>query len=118
MTTLLECARCQAGLSQRDVRCPACGAPTGRGDDGFESSSLEAPTGNRYLIDNPYAVLGAVFLALAVFGIPLIWMCRAWSPAVKTILTLATLAYTALLLWLFWLVMMWVWGRLHAEGVL
>ena len=64
------------------------------------------------MIDNPYAVLAAVFFAMAILGIPLIWMCRAWSPATKAILTVVTLLYTILIFWLFWLIMVWVWGRL------
>jgi hypothetical protein len=67
---------------------------------------------SRGVIDNPYAVLGSVFLALAIFGVPLIWMCRAWTPSTKVVLTIITLLYTALLLWLFYLVMVWSWSRI------
>lgn len=83
----------------------------GHTHDALRTNSDSAPA-PRAVIDNPYAVLAAVFLATAVFGIPLIWMCRAWSPAVKGILTILTLAYTALILWLFSLVMLWCWERI------
>jgi hypothetical protein len=64
------------------------------------------------VIDNPYAVLAAVFLAMAILGVPLIWACRAWSPATKSLLTLLTIVYTALIFWLFYLAMAWSWQRI------
>jgi len=57
-------------------------------------------------------VLAAVFFAMAILGIPLIWACRAWSPTTKVVLTIVTLIYTALIFWLFYLVMAWTWGRI------
>jgi hypothetical protein len=67
------------------------------------------------VVDNPYVVLAVIFLVTGALGIPLIWMCRAWSPAVKVLLTLTSVAYTVLILWLFWLVMLWCWGRISAS---
>jgi hypothetical protein len=67
------------------------------------------------VVDNPYVVLAVVLFVTAALGIPLIWMCRAWSPAVKALLTLASLVYTALILWLFWLVMLWCWERISTS---
>ncbi len=123
MYSSLECQRCQAELTASTVRCPACGAATG-----LTANQVAAPIPSqvptavvtspaRRLVDNPYAVLAAVFLAMAVLGIPLIWMCRAWSPPVKVLLTVLTLAYTALIFWMFWLVMVWVYGQLHDSGL-
>jgi hypothetical protein len=108
------CPRCQAALPDDATRCAACGFSA-------DVAALPAPatppvrptsSGLRSAIDNPYAVLATVFFVTAAFGIPLIWMCRAWSTTTKWLLTLVSLAYTALLLWLFWLVMLWCWSRL------
>jgi len=74
------------------------------------------PRKRRAILDNPYAVLGAVFLAMAAFGIPLIWMCRAWSTPTKVVLTIVTIAYTVLILWLFWLVMLWCYSRISGTA--
>jgi hypothetical protein len=52
---------------------------------------------------------------MAAFGIPLIWMCRAWSTPTKVVLTLVTLAYTVFILWLFSLIMMWCWERISSS---
>ena len=113
-----ECHRCHAGLAASDLRCSACGTPR----PGIElppalpattpTTANEKPA-NRSVIDNPYAVLAAVFLAMAVLGIPLIWMCRAWSPTTKLLLTIVTLIYTALIFWGFWLVMAWSWNNIR-----
>jgi hypothetical protein len=76
------------------------------------SPAASGKRASRGVIDNPYAVLAAVFFAMAILGIPLIWTCRAWSPATKTVLTIVTLLYTALIFWLFWLAMSWSWNRI------
>jgi hypothetical protein len=120
----LACPRCQAELLPTDVRCPACGATT-LADSAVNVPQIPAsvvtspvaPAGpkRRAVIDNPYAVLAAVFLAMAVFGIPLIWMSRAWSTPTKVVLTLVTLAYTVLILWLFSLVMLWCYERISSS---
>ncbi len=106
----IECPRCHASMSPDESCCPACGG--GTRSLRTPTAATTSPAERRPLIDNPYAVLAAVFLAMAVFGIPLIWMCRVWSPFIKTVLTVVTLLYTALLLWAFWLVMQWCWARI------
>lgn len=107
----IECPRCQASMSPDEPYCPACGG--GARPMHATTAATKSSAERRPVIDNPYAVLAAVFLAMAVLGIPLIWMCRAWSPFTKTVLTVATLLYTALLLWAFWLVMLWCWARIN-----
>ena len=109
-----ECHRCHAGLRPEQLRCPVCGAPR-PGVDLPPIVPAAAPTdkrASRGVIDNPYAVLAAVFFAMMFLGIPLIWACRAWSPATKVVLTIVTLLYSALILWLFWLAMSWSWNRI------
>ncbi len=63
-------------------------------------------------LDNPWVVLGLLFFVFAAFGIPLIWMSRAFSTLGKVILTMVVSLYTVLILWLFWLVMLWVYHRI------
>jgi hypothetical protein len=109
-----ECERCHARLRPDELRCPACGTPR----PGVDLPAVPPATSttdkraSRGVIDNPYAVLVAVFCAMAILGIPLIWACRAWSPRTKVVLTIVTLAYTALIFWLFWLAMVWSWSRI------
>jgi hypothetical protein len=109
-----ECQRCHAGLRPEQLRCPICGTPR-PGVDLPPIVPAAARTDNRAsrgVIDNPYAVLAAVFFAMMFLGIPLIWACRAWSPPIKAVLTVVTLLYSALILWLFWLAMSWSWDRI------
>jgi hypothetical protein len=109
-----DCERCHARLRPGELRCPACGTPRPGVDlpplaPGAATTDKRASRG---VIDNPYAVLAAVFFAMAILGVPLIWACRAWSPATKVVLTIVTLFYTALIFWLFWLAMSWSWNRI------
>jgi hypothetical protein len=64
-------------------------------------------------IDRPWFILTLLFGVAAVFGLPFLWISRAFSAPVKFLLTIAVLLYTALLLWLFWLVVLWCWGRIE-----
>lgn len=110
-TAPYDCERCHAGMRPDDLRCPACGTPR-PGVDLPEIPATSGAAARRGMIDNPYAVLAAVFLAMMALGIPLIWACRAWTPATKALLTVLTLAYTALVFWLFYLAMAWSWNRI------
>ena len=47
----------------------------------------------------------STILVTGALGIPLIWLSRAFSRPVKTLLTVLVTVYTALILWLFWLLM-------------
>lgn len=109
-----ECHRCHAGLRPEQLRCPVCGTPRPGVDlpPTIASASEKENRASRGMIDNPYAVLAAVFFAMMFLGIPLIWACRAWSPATKVFLTIMTLLYSALIFWLFWLAMSWSWNRI------
>jgi hypothetical protein len=57
------------------------------------------------LIDNPWAVLGAIFFAMMFLGIPLLWMSRGFSLPGKIFWSIVTLIYSALIIGLFGLVM-------------
>lgn len=67
--------------------------------------SPSKPSKLQQLIDNPWAVLAAIFLAMMFLGIPLLWMSRGFSLSGKIFWTIATLVYSAVLIWLFCLVM-------------
>ncbi len=70
-------------------------------------SREKMPREMRPVIDNPYAVLAAVFLVTGALGIPLIWICRAWSPGMKLLITLAAIVYTGVLLSICYLIVRW-----------
>jgi hypothetical protein len=59
------------------------------------------------IIDNPWAVLAAIFCAMMFLGIPLLWVSRGFSLGGKIFWTIATLIYSGVIIWLFWLVMWW-----------
>lgn len=48
-------------------------------------------------------MLGLLFLVMAVLGLPLLWVSRAFSRPAKVGLTILVILYTALLAWLCWL---------------
>ena len=62
----------------------------------------------RKLLDNRWAVLGLIFFAMMVLGIPLIWQCRAFSLVEKIFWSVAALVYTVVVMSLFCLLMWWV----------
>ncbi len=62
-------------------------------------------------LDNRWVVLALLFFVFAAFGIPLIWMSRAFSTVGKVVLTIVVSLYTLLILWLFWLIMLWAYHR-------
>ena len=63
-------------------------------------------------VDNPWVVLGLLFFVFAIFGIPLIWISKAFPTWGKIVLTIVVTLYTALLLWGFSLVMLWSYNRI------
>ena len=63
-------------------------------------------------LENPWVVIVMLFCVTGALGIPLIWMCRTFSPTVKVLLTVAVTVYTVLILWVFWLVMVWCYHRI------
>ena len=107
-----ECLHCHGGLAPGDDRCAVCGTPRGATAPPPKSPAADQTTASRGLIDTPRAVLVAVFCAMMFLGIPLIWMCRAWSPTTKVILTVVTLLYSVLIIWIFCVIMAWAWGRI------
>lgn len=113
--TPTECPRCQAATLPGATlpgatRCNVCGRSWATQDSESISTPSTAPPAR--IVDNPYAVLAAVFLAAMILGVPLIWMCRAWSTSTKIMLTVVTILYTIVVFWLFWMVMVWVWSRI------
>ncbi len=63
-------------------------------------------------VDNPWAVLAALFFVFAIFGIPLIWISKAFPTWGKVVLTITVTLYTGLLFWGFWLIMLWSYNRI------
>ena len=65
------------------------------------------PSAARQLIDNPWIILGTLFLVTAALGLPFLWMSRGFSRTSKVILSVVVILYTALILWIFWIIMAW-----------
>jgi hypothetical protein len=57
-------------------------------------------------------VLGLLFCATAVLGLPILWKSRGFSPVAKVLISLLVTAYTVILLWGFWLLMVWCFTRI------
>ena len=68
--------------------------------------------GRRPLLDQPWVVLGLLFLAMGVLGLPLLWTTRAFAPGTKLVLAIVVTIYTALLVWGTGLVLQWSYTRI------
>jgi hypothetical protein len=71
-------------------------------------SSTSQP-GWRDAVDNPWMLLGLLFFVLAIFGLPLLWMSRAFSTSTKVLLSLVVTIYTLALLGCTGAVVWWAW---------
>src|SRR5215210_6227286 len=65
----------------------------------------------REVIDNRWIVLALLLFVTAAFGLPLLWMSRAFSIRAKVTLTFVALAWTALVFWAFFVIMAWCCGQ-------
>lgn len=66
----------------------------------------------RQLADNPTAVIALIFLVTGCLGIPVILICRGFSPSKKVLWIVVSILYTALLFFLVGLVCMWAYGNI------
>jgi hypothetical protein len=101
------CPKCSAEVSAEAAVCPRCGA---------SMASSAAPAEKRDLLDNPWVVLGMLFLATGVLGLPFLWKSKGFSTFWKVIVGIVVTIYTAVLVWLAALAVMWAWR--NAQPVL
>lgn len=64
------------------------------------------------LLDNRWAVLAAIFLAMMFLGLPLLWRCPAFTRFEKFVWTVVVLVYSFFIFWAFFWVMAWSYGRI------
>lgn len=102
------CPRCSAEQPAAAAMCDRCGMPLARP----AATPAASSAAKKRLVDNPWAVLAAIFFAMAAFGIPLLWISRGFSPRMRVFWSIVTVLYTCLLLWLFYLVMSWSIGNI------
>jgi hypothetical protein len=94
------CPQCSAEVAAEATVCPRCGASLAAGS---------AATERRDMLDNPWVVLGMLFLATGVLGLPFLWKSKGFSPLAKIVVGVAVTIYTAFLVWLAALAVMWAW---------
>lgn len=74
--------------------------------DGPPATPAAKPRANesqlRKLADNPYAVIALIFCVTGCLGIPVILICRGFSPLMKVVWIVISLVYTAILFYLVW----------------
>ena len=68
-------------------------------------------------LDNPWIVLVLLFFVLAAFGIPLIWLSRAFPTWGKIVLSIVVTLYTILILWVVCIIMLWCYHRIVQRAV-
>ncbi len=66
----------------------------------------------RKLADNPYAVIALIFCVTGCLGIPVIMICRGFSPSKKVLWVVISLIYTAFLFLLVGIICAWAYGNI------
>lgn len=100
------CPRCSGEVPAAASVCPHCGA-----------TLSVSPEERRDLLDNPWVVLGLLFLATGALGLPFLWRSKGFSPLGKLVVGVTVTLYTLLLLGLAAWAVMWAWrsmGQLAA----
>lgn len=67
----------------------------------------------RNAVDNPWMVLALLFLVMAIFGLPILWMSRAFSTPMKVLLSVIVTLYTVALLGCTGAVLWWSWNTIQ-----
>lgn len=88
----IVCKYCRAELNVRNDRCPKCGGPT------------KDPMP---LLDRPWFMLGLLFLAALVLGLPFLWKSRAFQTPTKIVIAILVTLETIVVFWAFTVTMMW-----------
>ena len=108
------CPACGAELPPSAGVCPRCASPTSV-DSPRSASEFPSATAREQrtsLLDQPWFIVGLLFLVTAILGLPLLWASRGFSRLGKVALSVAVTLYTAALLWGFCLIMHWSWSRI------
>ncbi|MFO0869963.1 MAG: hypothetical protein U0935_13605 [Pirellulales bacterium] len=74
-----------------------------------------APAARDRWIDNPWFVLGMLFLVTLFLGLPILWTSRAFSRVMKGVITIAVLVETVLVFWAFYEIMAWSWRSISSS---
>ncbi len=96
------CPQCYGDVGAGEERCPHCNAVISG-----EGTSLNIARAGRSLrenvVDNPWGVLGVLFLTAGILGLPVLWRSKAFSHASKLLLSVVVVGYsTAILAFLAW----------------
>jgi hypothetical protein len=89
-------------VSERFFACMTTASSTS------ESSAPPTDSKWRKLADNPVAVIALVFLVTGCLGIPVILICRRFTPLQKAFWIVVSILYTGFLFYLVALVWIWV----------
>ena len=76
------------------------------------TAAKPADSSLRKLADNPYAVIALIFCVTGCLGIPVIMICRGFSPSKKVLWIVISLIYTAFLFVLVGVICAWAYGNI------
>ena len=110
VTVDLVCPECAATLPSARSECPECGAQVQAPQDGATVTSLTKSNAFQRVADDRGAVLAVIFLALAGFGLPLLWKSHVFSTRAKIVWTVVVLIYTAVIIWLIFVLLQFIAG--------
>jgi hypothetical protein len=99
------CPACESEVPADADRCAKCGVLLSAGPAGAARRSVRRSL-REDVVDNPWAVLGVLFVAAGVLGLPVLWRSRAFSTVSKLLLSAAVSVYSTLILlalgWILW----------------
>ena len=64
------------------------------------------------LVQSKLAVLAMLFFVTGFLGLPLLWLCRRFSPAERWIWAIINTVYTCVLIWIVYKICMWSWNQI------
>ncbi|HTN73995.1 MAG TPA: hypothetical protein VL096_02065 [Pirellulaceae bacterium] len=79
-----------------------------------ETSPEPAPPASwRQAVDNPWVVLGLLFFVMAILGLPILWMSKAFSPPMKIVLSIVVTLYTIAAIGCTGAIVWWAWQSIQ-----
>ena len=96
----IVCRHCDAVLDAADNFCRHCSAPTADRPHSPVALPPAPPAPRQLLRDNPWAMLGLLFMAMGPLALPMLWSGRAFGRRGKIAVTLLVVSQTVAIVWI------------------
>ncbi len=78
------------------------------------ANTPQRPPSWRDAVDNPWVVLALLFLVMAILGLPVLWISKAFSVPMKIFLSIVVTLYTAALFGCVGVILWWAYQTIAA----